>query len=438
MANVPTTIDEDVPSYLQKYQPEQLDNSEFAVPGGLPIGVISIKGSKWKGKFAGNETVLRSPDGYAQPYFDAVLVKGSPVVTKTFYLGEYVEGSDDPPDCTSSNGVTPDVTSPHRQSETCGGCKWNKFNTARVGKGKRCQDNKRYAVLPAGDLINEPLGGPMLFRIPPGSFGAMAEYEQDCTKRGRKLALGVTRMSFDPDAAYPKIDFQWAGWLSEEEADQIMAWRDDPHVERVLNISQAELGVPPTSAEDEEVVDQVAPDPATVAREKVAAQRVARTPAAAPARTAPAARVAPAPVARPAPVAGRAAPVGTKPPPRVAPVQQGQPVARQPATVTPIRQPAAAQPVESPLEKKRRLANEALVQARAAAAELKALEAEEAAALASEQALEEQGATEAIDEEYTDETAETDEYTEEAATDEGDATDDFLDDLDRQMGSIPD
>jgi hypothetical protein len=106
--------------------------------------------------------------------------------------------------------------------------------------------------------------------------------------------------------------------------------------------------------------------------------------------------------------------------------------------VTPIRQPAATPPVESPLEKKRRLANEALVQARAAAAELKALEAEEAAALASEQALEEQGATEAIDEEYTDETAETDEYTEEAAADEGDATDDFLDDLDRQMGSIPD
>lgn len=238
MANVPATIDPARPSWLSKYVPADaaLANAEYAVPTGIPIGVISIKGKVWAARYQGVTTKLLL-DGYPVPYFDAVIVGANLANSKTFYLGAFEEGSAAPPDCASDDGITPLPNVPHKQHPVCEGCPHNKFRPdgAPGHKGKRCQDNKRIAVLPDGDMANEAFGGPMLLRLAPSSRSMFGEYLEEQSAAGRPLHAIVTRMSFDSDQAGVTINFKFNRWLDEEEeVAQVVKWRNDDFICRVL------------------------------------------------------------------------------------------------------------------------------------------------------------------------------------------------------------
>lgn len=450
--NLPVEVEDPAPAYLAKYA-DHLDNEEYGAPASTPFAVVSIRGSKFKARFGGEEGVLRDANGHAQPYFDIVLLKGALdenkdfVVSKTFYEKDFKDDSAAAPDCSAQDWRTgPDPQSPNPQSDSCRSCQWNKWNTSKRGKGKRCQDNRRFAVLPSDDLGNEKLGGAMLLRVPPGSFGNLDEYKADCQRRGRKIAAGVTRLSFDAEAEYPKLEFSWGGWLSEEEIEYVLSMRETDQVERILNISLSELGDHPVSeAIEEEPAEEAAPAPAAAPADRVAAARAAAkargtAPAAAPAAAAPpprrAAPAAAAPAARPAaPAARPAAPA--KPAAPVTPARPAAPAkpaaiaaGKAPARVVPMRPaaPAAvsAEPVETEIEKRRRVAREALEAAKKAAADLQALEVAEVEGAPVEEAP------------FDEEGAEGAEGTEVAEDGEVVENDDFLDELDQQVGTIPD
>jgi hypothetical protein len=241
MANVPAVVDPNRPSWLNKYiaADAATANAEYVVPGGVPIGVISIKGKVWAAKYQGETTKLMI-DGFPAPFFDAIIAGANPASSKTFYLDPFNEGSVVPPDCASDDGLKPLPNVPHRQNDVCVSCKHNVFGTglAQGGgntKGKRCQDNKRLAVLPDGDVVNEAFGGPMLLRLAPTSRTLFKDYVDEQSAAGRPLHAIVTRMSFDPDVSGVTIKFQFRGWVDEEDdLAQIVKWRSDDLIARVL------------------------------------------------------------------------------------------------------------------------------------------------------------------------------------------------------------
>jgi len=236
-------------------------NINEAFSGGITsgFGVLSIRGKVWRQKYQGEERIVMDDDQRTPRYkIEVVLVKASPVISKTWYEHGYTDGASAPPDCFSMNGIMPEPTSPKLQSKFCKTCKWNQWGSSRAqggsGKGKDCSDTKRLAVVPAGDLRNERFGGPMLLRIPPASLAEVDTYARHLGSMAMPLDSVVTEMDFDPAAQYPKIRLKAARVLTEEEYAVIEEVAQAPVVSRILD-TQAELaattdGIDPTRTED--------------------------------------------------------------------------------------------------------------------------------------------------------------------------------------------
>ena len=185
---------------------------------------------------------------------EVVILKAAGHLSKIFYKDGYKEGSTESPDCYSNNGVTPDINSKNKQSNTCAACPMNAWGSriTPAGKpGKACSDSKRAVVVPLADLTNEVYGGPMLLRIPAASLQDLAQYGQKMGSMGYPYYAIGTRISFDTKEAFPKFVFNAIRPLSDEEADQIIALRDDSRVARILS-------------ESEVAAEQPAPTPANV------------------------------------------------------------------------------------------------------------------------------------------------------------------------------
>lgn len=215
-------------------------NSEFS--GGITAGfaILSLRGKVWRTKYQGEERLLLQEDGRTPRYHvDLIFVRSTENISKVWYDAGYVEGSTAPPDCWSANGKVPDPASPKLQSQTCGGCRWNAWGSARTsggsGKGKDCADSKRLAVVPAGDVDNATFGGPMLLRVPPASLGNMLTYANSLEQIGIPLYSLVTRVYFDVDAEYPRLMFQPMEPLGEDDVVKVLAMRDNPLTDRILN-----------------------------------------------------------------------------------------------------------------------------------------------------------------------------------------------------------
>lgn len=205
------------------------------------FGLIGYKGKVWSIRSRGEEHQLMREDGDGpRSSIEVVIVKASPVIGKIYYIKGYVEGSNEAPDCFSSNGITPDSSSTAKQADTCALCQHNKWGSAptRAGqppsKGKACADSKRYAVVPLGDIPNELYGGPLLLRVPAASMGAGADYGTMMNKLGYPYYAIGTRIQFDSKESYPKFLFSAIRPLNDEEAVQVKEMRDSVQVARVL------------------------------------------------------------------------------------------------------------------------------------------------------------------------------------------------------------
>jgi hypothetical protein len=297
------------------------------------FAIISYKGKTWKVKYRGEETPLIDSRGLPEPAFDVVVVGVASGISKQYYAKGFVEGDSAAPDCFSVNGVTPDPSSPAKQCNTCAVCPMNAWGskvTDAGTKAKACQDSRRIAIVPDGDLENEMFGGPVMMRLPPTTLANFAKYASDLGKKGAGMEYVVTRMTFDTDVAYPKIKFQPVRWLSQPEALTIVGSGEsegvmgNPQIERMLN----------------EAVDEVAHDP-----------RQAQ----------PAASGEVDPLAGGGPAAAFAQPTPATPTPTPAPAAQpvveqqpvAQPVAAAPAAKAGFGGKAAAQPSPAPVASKK-------------------------------------------------------------------------------------
>ncbi len=301
--------------------------SEFAagVTGGF--AVMSIKGKVFQLKHKGVTTpVMRAGSNPPEPAssMTVVMVKANASISKIFYEAGYQEGSAEAPDCWSANGVTPDPAAQKKQAGVCATCPRNawgsKINETTGKSGKACQDSRRVAIVPAMEVYapgaidvmrNEAHDGPVLLRIPPASLGELVSYDAKVRAMGFPTFGVVTKISFDWQAAYPKIVLTPVRALGPDEEGLMWQLRDDQRVETILSITEpggieSDAAPVPTMG--------AASDPAAIQARALAAfqaSQAAQAPVvqpAAPAAFAPPPMAAPvAPVMAPAPDPQRAA-----------------------------------------------------------------------------------------------------------------------------------
>ncbi len=226
------------------------DDLSSGVSGGF--SVLSIRGSKWRVKSGGEEEVLTDSQGDTLASVRVVIVKGNKHVSKNYYEGGFVEGSSDAPSCFSIDGVKPDSSVENPVSVACANCPKNQFGsriTDSGSKAKACADNRRIAIVPEGDLPGARFNGPMLLRVPAASLSDLASYAKGMSAKGFPYNTVVTKLSFDTETAYPKIKFQAARALKEDEANELaQLYAEGEYVEKI-NYILAEAMVDQPTAE---------------------------------------------------------------------------------------------------------------------------------------------------------------------------------------------
>ncbi len=214
-------------------------NDELGAGVASSYGVVGYKGKVWSIRYQGNEEIVMREDGDGpKNSIEVVVVKASPAISKIFYKGGYVEGSNAAPDCWSADGVKPDGGVQNKVASTCAACPMNAWGSrvTDAGKqGKACADSRRVAVVPVADMDNELFGGPLLLRIPAASLKDLKAYGDLLNSYQYPYYACATRIAFDPKEAYPKFVFSAIRPLSDAEAQKVMSLRDDKRVSAVLS-----------------------------------------------------------------------------------------------------------------------------------------------------------------------------------------------------------
>lgn len=213
------------------------DDLDAGVSGGFPV--MSIRGAKWRIVEHGEEHPIYMPGTTdLAPSVKVVLLRANPAVAKTFYAQAFVEGSDTAPDCYSNDGVRPAADAPAPQCESCAACPqnvWGSKISPNGSKIKACADVRRVAILPADDQSYSPI----LLRVPAASLADLAAYGKALKQRGIPYSAVVTKLSFDPDASYPKIMFKFERVLTPDELALVASRLNEPVVDDILGVSTA-------------------------------------------------------------------------------------------------------------------------------------------------------------------------------------------------------
>lgn len=218
---------------------------------------ISIKGARFRLIEDGTETVL--PD----TTLEAVIVGANPRLSKVFYAKPW-DKDDEPegPDCFSLDGVSPDVSVAAPENDICATCPKNVWGSkigANDQKLKACADQKRLAIVAADD----PEGTVYLLQVTPAALKGLNQYHKDLSLRGIPAEVVRTRISFDTDASFPKLQFSFGGFLDEdtqEVVDKLFG------AEQVLKIT-GELVEQAPKPKSEPKPQLVRPDPEPVVEE---------------------------------------------------------------------------------------------------------------------------------------------------------------------------
>lgn len=222
------------------------DDLDSGVSGGFPV--MSIKGAKWRIVEGGEEHPIYMPGTTdLAPYVKVVILRANPAISKTYYEGQFVEGTDQKPDCYSNDGIVPASDAVNPQSPSCASCPHNAWGSKISPSGakiKACADVRRIAILPSEDMSYSPI----LLRIPGASLGDLAQYGKALKQRNIPYAAVVTKLSFDPDAAFPKILFRFDSVLNAEQLALVAERMTDPVVEDVLGLSPPRHDAPALAA----------------------------------------------------------------------------------------------------------------------------------------------------------------------------------------------
>jgi len=138
------------------------------------------------------------------------------------YWKEKFSGKNQPPDCSSMDGVTgTGININGAVYKNCATCPLNQFGSdPDGGAGKACKNMHRVYLLREGTVF------PLLITLPPTSLAAIKDYVRRLTNKLKRLSGVVTRITLEKDKneggiQYSKAVFSKAGELSKEEAQKI-------------------------------------------------------------------------------------------------------------------------------------------------------------------------------------------------------------------------
>lgn len=215
---------------------------------GQSYPVLSYKGKNWAMRYRGEKKAfIRPDDGTPAAYLDVIILGQAKQKSKSYYKKYDPTQSDgERPICSSIDGVVPDPDVTSKQSDTCGLCPMNVWKTDPTTgkKGRQCTDYKRLAVLvlptQTKPIFGQPILEPAFLRVPPASLNSLAIMGDTMAGQGFHYASYITRITFDPNEAHPKMIFRPLQGLTDNEAPLILQMRGDMSVDRIINGGFAE------------------------------------------------------------------------------------------------------------------------------------------------------------------------------------------------------
>jgi hypothetical protein len=222
-------------------------NTNFS--GGIrdAFPLLSIKGKVFRMRKDGQEVPIIDPHTrQVIPFLDVIMVNAAPTLSKSFYLKGFDDDVLNPPDCWSLDAVKPDPSVINKINPTCANCPKNIFGSAmaqdgQARGGKACSDAKRIAVIMPGHLGSE---NPLIFmlRVPATSLKNLKAYSDLLARQGWEPAACVTRLQFDYQQAYPKLEFHFVDSLNDAEYDEVVGHADSPYVASMLAAPDFDAG----------------------------------------------------------------------------------------------------------------------------------------------------------------------------------------------------
>lgn len=317
MSSTQLALPQDIPAYIREQAAKNAEQNKEAL-GGIKAGSfprISIGGSKFSIVEGGEKVLLTDPDKPDLPAMElqVAVVGFNRGVSKLYYEGEFEEGSDKEPSCSSDDGVTADPhivnsPSPNRSCASCPKNVWGSKITKQGKQVKACSDNKRLVVISAHDLANDVA---LDLTIKPATLKNWAEYVRALDSKGISVDNVVTKIQFDPSATFPKLVFKFGRFMTVEEI-AVAAARSKGDDVRLITSPRASTATGPVPAP--QGVPAATPAPAPQAPAAPAAPAPApQAPAAPKAPVAPVAPAAPAPAPQKAPEKAPETPVAVDP-----------------------------------------------------------------------------------------------------------------------------
>lgn len=202
-----------IPEYLKKFigdtSTSSTDDMITESAGSVPR--ISVRGKKFRVTI-GSEAVKKPSDELFVVILGVDPAGG--LFNKAYFEDDYTGPNEDaaPPRCTSQDGIKPDSWIADPVHHECATCPMNMFKSARVGKGKACKDSKILWVSEPDDIE----GNVYALKVNISSIKNMSEYARLLKSNAIPPAAVITKLSFNDDADYPLIEFEYVGVLEEE------------------------------------------------------------------------------------------------------------------------------------------------------------------------------------------------------------------------------
>lgn len=235
-----------VPAYL-----DDAFGSESNIAERASVPTLSYEGKVWSINLNGEKTRInrQNEDGDWEPVqvLRVVIVDYSKQRGRTYYEGAYEPGRALAPLCWSDDNIIPHPAVAAPQSARCDTCPKAIKGSRITEQGKpttACAQHKFIAVVPAFKLDHVPLrlklaitsvydkNNPVMNKEGWFAFDQYLDHLRQ--NKVRHSAAVITKLRFDPNAAWPKILFSTDRWLEPQELPQIKAVMHTPEVKNLL------------------------------------------------------------------------------------------------------------------------------------------------------------------------------------------------------------
>jgi hypothetical protein len=250
---------------------------------------LLIEGKVWTRSVDGEKIKLtkRNDDGEMEPIqtLKVIVLDYSKKRGRTYYEGAYDPAKPGVPLCWSVDGNKPDEHVANPQHHECKTCPMSAKGSRITDQGKAvtaCASQRMLAVVPAAQPSSTPLRLKLsitsLFDkqspdLEASGWFAFEQYVDMLRSRGvHHTASVVTKMKFDPDAAYPKVIFSPDRWLEQSELAVVAPISKSDDVAALINGTFTPDGGAGVPVEDFEQGDNV-PEPTKPAAAKPAAPK---------------------------------------------------------------------------------------------------------------------------------------------------------------------